>query len=248
MSIQTEHHAWHSPAIGRTFELKAYGWRGRPILVFPTSKGRFFQYEDSGMVEACRLFLEEGRIKLYAVDGIDWESWWNEGAHPADKARRHQDYDACIVQEVVPFIHDHCRVGPIPILTTGCSFGAYHAANALFRHPEIFDSTICLSGVYRLDDFVGGYSDDNVYFNDPLRYLPNLHDPRLLGLYRQARIILCVGQGAWEDKCLADTRDLSQLLHQKGIGHWCDIWGFDVNHDWPWWRKMMPYFLGKVGV
>ena len=25
-----------------------------------------------------------------------------------------------------------------------------------------------------------------------------------------------------------------------------DIWGGEVNHDWPWWLKMLPYFLEKL--
>jgi esterase/lipase superfamily enzyme len=248
IGVQTEHHHWFSPSLGREMELKVYGWQGRPVLVFPTSKGRFFQYEDSGMVEACAASLEAGRIKLFAVDGVDEESWYCEGAHPADKARRHQAYDAYILREAVPFIHHHCHIGPLPILTTGCSFGAYHAANFLLRHPEVFDGAICLSGIYRLDDFVGGYEDENVWSNDPLRYLPHVTDPAVLECYRRARIILCVGQGAWEEKCLDDTRALSAALHRLGVDHWCDLWGSDVNHDWPWWRRQMPYFLEKLGL
>jgi esterase/lipase superfamily enzyme len=25
-----------------------------------------------------------------------------------------------------------------------------------------------------------------------------------------------------------------------------DVWGEDVNHDWPWWYRQMSYFLGKL--
>jgi esterase/lipase superfamily enzyme len=246
--MQGGYYTWSSPRLRRSFEIKVYGSRGKPLLVFPTSKGRFFQYEDFGMVAACRPFLEQGRVKIFAADGIDGESWWNEGAHPAEKARRHQEYDACILEEVVPFIHEQCQVGPIPIMTTGCSFGAYHAANFLFRHPEVFDTCIALSGVYSLGPFVGDYQDDNVYYNDPMRYLPNLHDPWYLDRYRDDRIILCAGQGAWEDHFLAETRALSSVLRARGIDHWLDIWGTDVSHDWPWWQRQIEYFLGKVGV
>jgi esterase/lipase superfamily enzyme len=241
-----EYHTWHSPRLGHGFELKVYGWQGKPLLVFPSSKGRFYQYEDFGMVAACHQFLDQGKVKIFAVDGIDWETWWNESAHPADKARRHEDYHACIVDEVVPFIHQHCRVGPIPIMTTGCSFGAYHAVNFLFRRPEVFDTCIALSGVYSVEQFVGGYCDDNVYRNDPMRYLLDLNDGWLLERYRQARIILCSGRGAWEDQFLAATRALSDVLRSKGIDHWLDEWGHDVNHDWPWWRKQIAYFLGRL--
>jgi len=55
-----------------------------------------------------------------------------------------------------------------------------------------------------------------------------------------------VGQGAWEEEMLDDARALKHILDEKGIPHWIDFWGHDVNHDWPWWHKMLPYFLDKL--
>jgi esterase/lipase superfamily enzyme len=241
-----EYHAWRSPSLGQTFELKSYGFYGRPLVVFPSSQGRFYQFEDFGMLEACRPWLESGRVRIFAVDGIDSQSWWNAHAHPADKARRHEDYDACIVGEIVPFVRDRCGGGGIPIMAAGCSFGAYHAANFLFRHPDIFDASICMSGVYSVREFVGDYHDDRVYYNDPLEYLPNLTDPWYLDRYRRSRIVICAGQGAWEDRFLASSRELSRVLCAKEVDHWLDVWGHDVNHDWPWWRKQIGYFLDHL--
>ena len=88
-------------------ELKVYGHAGKPILVFPTQGGRFYEYEDFGMVEACRPVHRRRQIQLFTVDSIDDQSWVNWGAHPADRARRHEDYDRYIVQEVAPFIRSH---------------------------------------------------------------------------------------------------------------------------------------------
>ena len=119
---------------------------------------------------------------------------------------------------------------------------------ATIRHPEIFDTLIAISGLYRLNHFIGDYVDENVYFNSPLMYLENLTDPEYLELYRQSRIIVCAGQGAWEDEMLEDTLTLKRILEQKNIPHLIDIWGGDVNHDWPWWRKMLPYFLEKLDL
>jgi esterase/lipase superfamily enzyme len=149
------------------------------------------------------------------------------------------------VEEVAPFIR---RLLPHAsgFLATGCSMGGYHSANFFFRHPDVFDALIALSGVYRLTDFVGDYVDDNVYYNSPLLYLPGLTDPWYLDRYRRSQIVVCVGQGAWEDGMLADTRALQAILSAKGIPAWIDYWGHDVNHDWPWWRRQMPYFLGKL--
>jgi esterase/lipase superfamily enzyme len=126
--------------------------------------------------------------------------------------------------------------------------GGYHAANFFFRHPDIFDAVIALSGLFRLNHFIGDYMDENVYFNTPLAYLPSINDPWYLDQYRQSRIIVGVGQGAWEDEMLEDARALKRILEEKGIPHWIDFWGQDVNHDWPWWHKMLPYFLDKLDL
>ncbi len=87
-------------------------------------------------------------------------------------------------------------------ISTGCSMGAYHAANFFFRHPDQFDGVIALSGLYQLGMFVGDYMDDNVYFNSPIAYLSNLNDQWYIDRYRQSQIIICCGQGAWEEPML----------------------------------------------
>jgi esterase/lipase superfamily enzyme len=240
--MNVEYHKWWSGSLGQDMELKTYGHAGKPVLVFPAAGGRFYEYEDFGMVEACRPFVEAGKIFLVTVDSVDRQSWLNAEAHPADRARRHNDYDRYIVEEVAPFLRDRGSRGGF--LSTGCSMGGYHSANIFFRHPDLFDAVIALSGVYRLRRFIGDYMDDNVYFNTPLAYLPNLADPWFLDRYRDSRIIVCAGRGAWEDEMLEDTLELKRVLDEKQIWSWVDIWGVDVNHDWPWWRRQMPYFLG----
>ena len=196
---------WFSPVLGHDMELKVYGYYGKPVLVFPSQQGRFYDFEDRGMVDAIAGFIEAGQVKLFSVDSLDGQSWANWDAHPADRARRHQDYDRYIVEEVVSFMRKHCGDTKQKFMTTGVSMGAYHAVNFFFRHPDIFDTVIALSGLYQLSMFIGDYMDDNVYFNTPLAYLRNLEDHRYLDQYRRSRIIIAVGQGAWEDDMLADT-------------------------------------------
>jgi esterase/lipase superfamily enzyme len=246
--MNIEYHKWWSSHLGQDMELKVYGHYGKPVLVFPAMAGRFYEYEDFKMIDAISGYIDTGKIKVFTVDSVDGQSWANWSAHPADRGRRHESYEQYILGEVVPFIHQHCGRSDHKILVTGCSMGAFHAVNFFFRHPDVFDATIALSGVYRLNSFVGEYVDDLVYFNSPLLYLPGLSDAWYLEQYRQSQIIVGVGQGAWEDSMLADTYALKTILEQKGIPHWVDIWGQDVNHDWPWWRKMMPYFLEKLNL
>ena len=246
--MKIEYHKWHSPNLGQDIELKVYGYYGKPMLVFPAQGGRFYDYENFGMVEAIHWFIETGRIKLFAVDSIDNQSWANMGIHPADRARRHENYDQYITDELVPFALEHCENAYNQLMVTGCSMGAFHAVNFFFRHPDLFDTVIALSGLYQLEMFIGDFMDETIYLNTPLAYLPNLEDNWYINQYRNSQIIVACGQGAWEDAMLSDTYRLRTILEDKGIPAWIDIWGHDVNHDWPWWHKMMPYFLGHLNL
>ncbi len=244
--MKIEYHKWFSPSLGQDMELKVYGYYGKPLIAFPAQAGRFYDFENFGMVGAISSQIESGRVKLFCVDSVDGQSWTNWNSHPADRAWRHQDYDRYITNEVAPFIRENCNHSQEKFIATGASMGAYHAANFFFRHPDIFDTTIALSGVYRLNMFIGDYMDDNVYFNSPLDYLPNLDDRWYLERYQKSNIIISCGQGAWEDEMLADSHALKRILETKGVPAWFDFWGYDVNHDWPWWHKMLPYYLDHL--
>jgi esterase/lipase superfamily enzyme len=67
-----------------------------------------------------------------------------------------------------------------------------------------------------------------------------------MDLYKKRNIYICVGQGKWEDELLESTRALDTVLCQRGIPANMDYWGFDVDHDWCWWRVQLPYFMEKV--
>jgi esterase/lipase superfamily enzyme len=225
-------------------EIKKYGHSGKPAVVFPAQSGRFFDFENFGMVDAVQWYIDEGHFTLYTVDSVDAQSWANFNAYPGDRARRHEDYDRYIIQEVIPLITSS-HPG-MKCLTTGCSMGGYHSANFFFRHPDCFDVVISLSGLFSLRFFIGDYMDDLVYFNSPLHYLPNLKDEWYLEQFRNSQIIICVGQGSWEGEMRSEAASLKSILESKGVTAWVDFWGYDVDHDWPWWRQQLPYFLSKV--
>ncbi len=247
--MHIEEHHWRSPSLGRDMAIKVYGHWGRPFMVFPCSRGRYFDYEGMGMVGAIAPFIDNGSIKLYCVDSIDAHSWYDFSVPPAERNARHERFDEYITGEVVPFIRGQCLDDGQRIMTTGCSLGAYHGVNFFLRHPDLFAGTIALSGLYRLDrpEFGVGPPDlPDVYFNSPVTYLHDLTDPWYLDQYRERSIVICVGQGAWEDEAVEDTRALDFAFRAKGIPAWIDYWGFDVNHDWPWWFKQMNHFLGRL--
>jgi esterase/lipase superfamily enzyme len=236
-----------SQQLGREMEFKVFGGGGRLCLAFPSQNGRFYDFENFGMVDTLAPWIESGKITLVCVDGIDGETWSLESGDPRGRIQLHERWFRYVTEELLPRARGvgHTKHGPA--IAIGCSMGGYHAANFFFRRPDLFDTVIALSGLYNADYFFHDYMDDLVYNNSPLHFLPNMpQDHPYLELYRQSRIILCVGQGAWEEDLLESTRRLDKLLQEKGIPAWVDYWGFDVSHDWCWWQKQLPYFFGTV--
>lgn len=244
--MNVDERSWSSPALGQEMTLRVYGHDGRPLVAFPTMNGRYWDFEGFGMVEACAGLIDASRIRIVAVDGIDWQSWTNQHVHPAERARRHEDYDRYLAEELAPFVRE--LTGRATFWVTGASMGAYHAVNFLLRHPDAADGVIAMSGLYHVQPWVGDHVDDAVYFNSPLAYLPNLDDRWYLDRLRRASIAVIVGQGAWEEPMIEDTRALERILAAKEIPAIVDYWGHDVDHDWPWWRKMLPYYLERLGA
>lgn len=74
-------------------ELLAFGHAGAKVLVFPTREGRFFDYENWGLVDALRKPLDDGRLRLYCVDGVDSESLYCRTAPPPARVERHAQFE-----------------------------------------------------------------------------------------------------------------------------------------------------------
>ena len=88
---------------------------------------------------------------------------------------------------------------------------------------------------------------ENIYNNSPLKYLNGMSSNHpYVALYNQRKIILCCGQGAWEDEMVKSTGLMKETFDRLGVHAWTDFWGYDVNHDWDWWRQQLPYFLGHI--
>ncbi|MCW6652236.1 alpha/beta hydrolase-fold protein [Aerococcaceae bacterium NML210727] len=241
--MKFEKRSHYSGSLGREMYFNVYGHAGKPIIVFPSSGGSQNEYADFGMIEACRSFIDRGLVRFYTPDSVDAESWFAKHKSPYDMANFHNQYDSYIIHELVPLIrHETGWQGAL--CATGCSMGGFHTINFALRHPDVFDLSIALSGVYDARFFTGEfYGDPTVYFNSPIDYLWNQNDDWFLERYRQNDFIICVGQGAWEEPHVADTHRLELAFNTKGIPAWFDFWGHDVAHDWDWWRQQMPYYL-----
>jgi esterase/lipase superfamily enzyme len=231
---------WYSPSLGRDMELLAYGHAGFPVVVFPTSGGRFWEYEDRGMVGAVAPKIDRGELQVMCVDSVDQESWYNRSIAPADRLHRQNAFDAYVTFEAAPFVRERTTWGQIG--TTGCSFGGYHAINYALRHPDIVTYAVSMSGAFDVPRrFLDGYYNSDAYFHSPLDSLPNLEDAWFLERLRRSYYVLVVGNA---DPLFDQNVKMAHAFGIKGVPHTLDVWeGF--GHDWPWWRKMADKYFVK---
>ena len=236
--MNREYHKWHSSRLGREMDLLIFGHAGLPVVVFPTSGGRFFEFEDRNMIGALAGKIDSGQLQLFCVDSVDNESWYNRNVPPRWRIARHMQYEDYLLSEVVPLLR--AKNSDPHLVALGCSFGGYHAANIAFRHPDIFTGMLSMSGAFDLLNFLGGYYDQDCYFNLPTHYLPNMNDPWFFDHYNHNTYVLATG---WDDQCLDQNQNLDRILSSKGIPHQLYIWDSYNAHDWPTWQRMVQQYL-----
>lgn len=227
---------WHSPILGKEMEMLVFGEKGYPVIVFPTSMGSYSQNKDFKLIDSAAWFIEQGLVKIYTPASIDKDSWYAKHLHPEHRALNHTLYDRFVLEEVVKRACE--ETGHSKVAVAGCSFGAYHATNFAFRHPEKVGYLFNMGGAFDIKQQLDGYYDDNVYFNNPPDYLPGLEHPAL----HQMGIVFGTGD---RDMCLEANIRMSEILNKKGIAHWLDI-RKDAVHDWPVWREMFPHYLSLI--
>jgi esterase/lipase superfamily enzyme len=237
-----EIHNWYSPALNKEMPIAVYGHYGDALLMIPTAAADYLEYERFQLIEELRPLIDAGKIKIFSVNSINTESWMNKQMEGAHKAIRQNQFNEYVFNEVVPFIKNFTS-NETPIITCGASFGAFHSMNLFLKRPDLFSGVIAMSGVYDLMEYTDGYYDEQVYFNSPSHYIPNLTDHTILEKIRSGKIIIATGSGNHEDPNA--NRRFSDLLNAKSIPHRLEIWAADVHHDWPTWRKMLPYFLSE---
>ena len=248
--MKTEYKKEYAATLGRDVEYKIYGHAGKPVLFIPCMGGRFYDFENFHMTDTWAPWIEAGRVQVFAIDTVDNETLTAQG-DPRGRIEWYERWVHCVADELLPRMRAHntaCSGGDTgPFMTFGCSLGAFHAAVLYFRFPERFDTVLGLSGLYDTSYFFGDYHDDLTYANSPVQFLWGMPaDHPYLALYAKGKMIFCVGQGAWEDELREGTARLRDVCNAKGIPTWIDFWGFDVNHDWPWWYRQCDYFLPKL--
>ncbi len=233
------YHKWYSQYLEREFEMLVFGHSGFPVIIFPTSGGRFFEAKDRGLVHSAIELVNSGKIIIYCPDSINNESWYNNEIHPADRVKTQTKYENLILNDVIEFaIYE---TGFKKVAVTGCSFGGYQSANFAFRHPDKVSYLFTMGGAFDIKRFILGFYDENCYFNNPPDYLSNLTDYWYLNHLNQMGIILGTG---FFDFCLDENKRISDLLNNLKIAHWLDVRA--AGHDWNWWKEMFPYYLSKI--
>ncbi|GAC1351867.1 MAG: esterase family protein [Polyangiales bacterium] len=236
--------SWRSPHLDLEMPIVRYGRWGRALLLFPTAQADYLENERFYLIKALEPHVFAGKIQIWSIDSINQHAWMNKSVPVSESARRQNLYSLYVEEEVVPHIR-RCLSNPSArIGTSGASFGAFYAANSFFRRPDLFDTLVAMSGFYDLaPDYLHGYRDDNVYYNNPMWFLRGLHHHETLATLRHhSQIHILTGRGAHEAPWASER--FAALLRERGIPHNFDVWGHDVAHDWPWWRKMLDHYVG----
>ena len=236
--MHREYIAWDSPILERKMEMLWFGHAGKPMIWFPTSAGRFFQNEDFGLVGAVADLVDSGTIQIACVDSVDNESFYATERHPAERIRRHDQYDRYLATEVVPFARSKARTSS-RVGTLGASFGAYHAINFAFRHPDLCEKAVGFSGKYDIHSFLDGYWDELCYFHCPTANVPNMDGE---WAWKLSSMDICVVTGE-TDNILEGSKQMIGILAAKGIRHRGDIWAAPYGHDWPWWKVQIRSYV-----
>lgn len=233
---------WYSPALQMDMPVAVYGHFGFALLMIPTAAADYLEYERFQLMDAISPFIESGKVKVFSVNSVNKDSWLNPHMPGQEKARRHREWNKYIFEEVVPFIKSRTS-SETPIIVCGASFGALHSANLFLQRPDIFNGFIAMSGVYDLTEYTSGYYDEDVYFNSPMHYMPNLNDHAILEQIRlSSHLHIVTGSGDYEDPSASGK--FARVLYDKGIFYELDTWGPEWRHDWDTWRHMLPHYLG----
>ncbi len=232
---------WYSPSLHKHMNIAVYGHYGFALLMLPTAAADFLEYERFHLIHSISHLINAGKVKVFSINSINNESWLNNFMHPRDKSIRHNQFNEYVYKEVMPYIKSKTS-DDTPVIAAGASFGALHAMNLFLKRPDLINGVIAMSGDYNLQSYTNGYFDEDVYFNNPMAYFPNLNDENILSTIRQrSHIHIISGSGSYEKP--QASKQLSAVFHAKNINHELAVWGDDMPHDWPTWHKVLPFYL-----
>lgn len=234
--------SWYSHRLQKEMPVAVYGNYGFALLLVPTAAADFLEYERFQLIDSLQPFIDAGKVKVFSINSINNESWMNNHMDPRHKIIRHQQFNDYVYNEVIPFVKTHTS-HDTPVFISGASFGALHSMNLFLKRPDLINGVIAMSGVYDLTEYTKGYYDEDVYYNSPQHFMPNLNDHNILEQIRRSHHIhIFSGSGSYEAPDAA--RSFAGILYGKGINYELDVWGNEWPHDWNTWRQVLPHYLG----
>jgi esterase/lipase superfamily enzyme len=238
--MQEHYRKWYTPYFEHEFEMLVFGHAGIPIILFPTSQGKYYQNKDFGLLDSIAWYVNQGIVKVYCPDSRDEMSWYNKSIHPADRVNTHLAYERIIMHEVAMAARN--ETGIDKVIFAGASFGGYHAMNFGLKFPQFTSHIISMSGAFDMRSFMDGYYSDEFYYNNPVDFVGGMSTQTMSQQYGDLSIIVGVAE---DDACKEDNFNFSKLLKEKGVSHWFDFWE-GHSHDWPIWREKLPLYLSKL--
>lgn len=220
------HELLDSAAMGRRVHLWRYGWWGEPLVAFPSAGGYAHEWQQHGMIDALRPWLDAGRVKVYQPEHEASHSWLSDGPDE-DRREMAARYRAFIEDEFLDYVAQDCRTPNIQVAFAGCSLGAAYAVLTALRTPERVSTCLGLSGRYLLEPFLAG--------TDEL-------DPMAVAAHSGAHtppVDLVCGTGPWEGRCVEETRAMAAALSDRGAPVRLHLLGPHSTHSWSSWSRQI---------
>jgi len=229
--------SFDSRILERPSEFFWFGHAGRPLIMFPTSAGRYSENAERGLVGTLSKYIDAGELQVCCIDAYNEETWGNNDIHPSERVQRHDRYDRMLSEELVPMVV--ARAGRDDVALYGASQGGYHAANFSCRHPEQVSRCIAFSGVFDNRRMLDGHFDDMAYYHNPMCSVPNM-DEDWINRLKTVEWVLATGEN---DSVVNETRNFAEVLRSKGIECYSEIWPGVFGHDWPFWEEHLHRFV-----
>lgn len=234
-----------SQHLGRPVHLWTYGHWGLPVIAFPTASGMAHEWQAGGAIEALEPFFSAGRLKLYCPESNIAEAWSHAEGPPGPRLARHEAYERFVRDELIPWVAADSGGAP-RVGVVGASMGAWYACNFALRNPEPVAWALCLSGRYGLDRFFSEGVPPELYYHQPLWYVPGLRGEARDRVRRHTRFTFVVGTGPHEGGCVDETLAISRAMAAAGLPHLRDVWGRDSAHHWDWWKRQLHLHLHRL--
>lgn len=215
------------------------------MLALPARGGRFYDWENNGMPEAVASLLHAGKVQLFCADSIDGESLLAGNSAPRRRAEMQEKYFLYLTTELAPRILALTADEP---KAEADEKAAKAASTPVLWCAGVDTGAIGLSGLYDMSRFMGSEADDLILRNSPLNALAEtgIYNTAALAKAEENSLLLCAGQGAYEDDACADTKALQAALEAAVLPCHVELWGNDVSHDWYWWGKELGMFAQRI--